>query len=241
MDFVESYYEYYDGGKLWVLDVQPLASQRGICSYQDYPYITYQMVPSNIGYARCINLGASYGENPVIAAFNADCVLTPDLLQNCEDALLANSDWGALGPTQVDQKGRFTHAGIFGTNDQPRHRGWKEIDSGQYDDIQEGVTVSGSAYFIKRAVWDVLTNCPIYKKLHPGAVGAFLPTPHYYEETFCSYHCRAHGYKVMYYGKAKMIHKWHQASPVGGWAEQQMPISREIFREMCDAHDIEHD
>jgi GT2 family glycosyltransferase len=181
------------------------------------------------------------GNNEVLAAFNADTVLTPHVLEDCVNALHQNEDWGVLGPHQVDKQGLTTHAGIFGTNDAPQHRAWHQKDSPEYHDIQEAVTVSGSAYFVKRSVWDKLTVCPIYAEKYPEALGAFLPTPHYYEETFCSYHSRAHGFKVMYYGMASMIHKWHTATPLGGWAEEQLPISQGIFREMCDLHGISHD
>lgn len=195
-------------------------------------------VADNIGYARACNLAAHQGRHAVIGLFNADVEVTEFSLDFCQAALIAENTWGALGPCQVDLRNRIRHAGIFGTNSSPVHRGWSEIHRNQYCDIREAVTVSGSAYFIKREVWSKLTDCELYQEVAPGAVGAFLPTDHYYEETFCSYHCRDHGYNVMYYGPITMIHKWHQASPVGGWAEQQMPASREYFRKSCAHHGI---
>lgn len=192
----------------------------------------------NIGYARACNLAAQDGTGDVIAFFNADVEITDHSLDFCHAALIASDDWGALGPCQVDTRNRIRHAGIFGTNAVPVHRGWHEVYRSQYLDIRDAVTVSGSAYFIKRRVWDELTNCPLYRDSAPDATGAFLPTQHYYEETFCSYHAREHGHRVMYYGTVTMVHKWHQASPVGGWAERQMPISREYFRKACAHHGI---
>ncbi len=192
----------------------------------------------NIGYARACNLAAEDGASDVLALFNADVEITPGSLDACHDALVAHDDWGALGPCQVDHHNRIRHAGIFGTNTAPVHRGWHDVNRGQYTDVLEAVTVSGSAYFVKRQVWDELTECPLYRGVAPEATGAFLPTPHYYEETYCSLHCRQHGYKVMYFGAATMIHKWHQASRVGGWAEQQMPLSKQIFRRACWYHGI---
>lgn len=195
-------------------------------------------VAGNIGYGRACNLAAQDGEGDVIALFNADVEVTEHSLDFCGAALVADDAWGALGPCQVDLRNRIRHAGIFGTNCSPVHRGWNEIHRNQYCDIREAITISGSAYFIKRKVWRELTDCALYQESAPGALGAFLPTEHYFEETFCSYQCREHGYKVMYYGPVTMIHKWHQASPVGGWAEQQMPISREYFRKACANHGI---
>lgn len=198
-------------------------------------------VPDNIGYARACNLAANGGDHDVIAFFNADIEITPGSLTACYRALIDNADWAVLGPCQVDLRNRIRHAGIFGTLETPMHRGWNDVNRGQYGDIRDAVSVSGSAYFIKRTVWDELTSCPLYRQIAPDSMGAFLPTPHYYEETWASYHAKAHGHRVIYYGQATLVHKWHRASPIGGWAERQMPISRRIFREACDAHGIAHD
>jgi GT2 family glycosyltransferase len=198
-------------------------------------------VPGNIGYGRACNLGAARGHDDIVAFFNADIEITAGSLDRCLDAFRAHGDWGVLGPCQIDRRNRIRHAGIFGAMATPMHRGWNEIYRGQYRDVRDAVSVSGSAYFVKRKVWAELTDCPIYREIFPDAQGAFLPTPHYYEETWASYHAQAHGYRVVYFGPATLIHKWHQASPVGGWADQQMPLSRSIFRRACDAHGIDHD
>ena len=238
MEFLHSW-DKYGEGHLWIINVDAQsASDKDIGKFESHPDITHVAIDHNCGYARAVNLGASFGNNPILAAFNADTILTPGLLEDCALALMKNDDWGVLGPHQVDKAGLTTHAGIFGTNTAPQHRAWHQRDDAEYHDVQEAVTVSGSAYFVKRHVWDILHACPIYSDAYPDALGAFLPTPHYYEETWCSYHARAHGYKVMYYGEASMIHKWHTATKVGGWAEQQMPISQKIFREMCAKHEI---
>jgi GT2 family glycosyltransferase len=198
-------------------------------------------VEGNIGYARACNQGAALGQRDIIALFNADVVLSKGAIDLCHDAFQKHPDWAILGPCQVDNGNRIRHAGIFGTLDAPVHRGWNENNHGQYHDVRDAVTVSGSAYFIRRSVWDELTSCPLYRDVAPDADGAFLPTSHYYEETWCSYHAHAHSHKVLYYGYVTIVHKWHRASLVGGWAEQQMPASREYFRKACDYHAIPHD
>jgi cellulose synthase/poly-beta-1,6-N-acetylglucosamine synthase-like glycosyltransferase len=198
----------------------------------------------NVGYARACNEAAARAtewDHDVLAFFNADVTLPAGAVDQCVAALVNNPDWGVVGPRQVDSKGRLTHAGIFGTLEHPQHRAWRQPNETQYGDIRPAVTVSGSAYFIRRSLWDLLTDCPKYRAAAPMAKGAFLPTPHYFEETYCSYHVQAHGAKVMYYGPVCIHHEWHQASPVGGWAERQFPISQKIFRQACDIHGIPHD
>lgn len=204
--------------------------------------------PENIGYGRGCNEGACCAKWPdndegVLAFFNADVILTRAALDRCTAGLMSNSAWGVLGPRQVNHLGRFTHAGVFGTLDKPQHRGWFEHSrDGKYTDVRDdAVTVSGAAYFMRRTVWDTLRTCPIYREIAPEAKGAFLPTPHYYEETWASYHAQAHGVRVVYWGRDTITHLWHQASPVGGHADKLMPVSREIFRAACDRHGIAHD
>ena len=86
-------------------------------------------------------------------------------------------------------------------------------------------------------MWDELSDC--YQQ--PSGSGAFLETPHYYEETFCSDHAKSHGYKVVYFGESTFIHKWHQSSPIGGSADRKMTKSRDMYREACERLGIDHE
>lgn len=199
---------------------------------------------SNIGYATACNRVASWISEPraTVAFFNADTELRPGVLDSCHWNLHQNPKWGVVGPKQVDEKNRITHAGMFGTNDATVPRGWHQEDEGQFDELRpDAITVSGSAYFVNRKCWDELTRCPRFRKVAPEAEGAFLPTQHYYEETWCSYHARDHGWKVAYNGEVSMIHKWHRASEHRGPADKLMPSSREYFRRACKQHEIVHD
>lgn len=200
----------------------------------------------NIGYARAVNYLSTLGESEVLGIFNADTRLTENLVTECHNALMSNPTWAVVGPRQIDDTGRITHGGIFGDSAHPKERGFKHRNSNEYADIREdAITVSGSAYFIKRSVWNELYNCPIYRASNQDAEGAFLPTPHFYEETYCSFHARAHGYKTVYYGPATMIHRWHGSTRRTGPAERHLQqlrrTSREMFRTACDAHGIEHE
>lgn len=205
----------------------------------------------NVGYAVSVNRLVAAGEGDVVAIFNADIDFDSNVIQRCVDALIEHDDWGVVGPRSVDSAGKLTHAGIFGTNVSPKHRAWKARDGKAVQDVVEAVTVSGSAYFVKRKIWETLSICPDYleacydiydseERMHP--LGAFLPTDHYYEETYCSYHARQHGWKVMYLGTEKVIHEWHKSSKVGDPnTDGKMKKSRLEFRTACDVHGIERD
>lgn len=200
------------------------------------------VITENVGYARAVNQAAKRCVRETIAVFNADTRLKENVANDCHNALHSNSKWGVLGPRQVDDEGRVTAAGIFGTNDRPQDRAFHHRNSEEYADIRDdAVTVSGSAYFIKQSVWKELADCPVYRKSNPLAQGAFLPTPLYYEETFCSYHAREHGHKVVYYGAATMVHRWHKAPRPKGSEGLRIVMARQMFRRSCEAHGIIHD
>jgi GT2 family glycosyltransferase len=201
----------------------------------------------NIGYSAAINMMASKSNAEIIGILNGDVWMTTDDCRKIQNIFNENPEIDILGPKQRDENGYITHAGIVGSNTAPKHRGWREHDpeDNLYKDRINCVTVSGSAYFVRRSVWNSMTNNPKYKEIYPNAIGAFLPTPHYYEETWCSYFARHLGYNVVYDGSVSIGHSWHASTPKPGegisHADKYFPISREIFRKACDYIGIERD
>ena len=234
-----------EGWNLYILDnMSTDGTQEWLTENQkryDIKYLRNQA--DNVGYARACNFLARLGDGDIIGLLNADVWLYTKDIEQIQKTFDKNPNIDILGPKQRDELGRITHAGIFGTLAEPKHRGWheKDIEDDLYRDLVPAVTVSGAAYFVRRKVWEELTACQIYRSIHPNAEGAFLPTPHYYEETFCSYHAHAHNYGVYYDGRISIGHSWHASSRVGGTADGYFNVSREIFREMCDIHSIPHD
>ncbi len=242
-EFGQSFLDQDYPSSLVVVNVEPDQADIDIATaLVDATAGTYVQFDENCGYARAVNKGTSLGSREIIVAFNADVQLRARALRDCSERLLSVEDWGVLGPMQTDQRGLLTHAGIYGTPENPSFEGnWHKKPTDEHRVVREAVSVAGSAYFVKRSVWEELAECPLFCLACPEAEGAMLVTPHYYEEMFVSLHARAHGYKVIYDGTVEIVHKWHQASPVGGWADRQMPISREIFRQACDIHGIGHE
>lgn len=238
-DFVYSYAQNaWDGCTLTVVRVGESSTSTFFKNVIDHRVI---YSPENIGYARACNMGAEKGTNDAILLANADTLLT-DGLRACYEALMERPDWGILGPRQVNEHSQITAGGIFGTERSIGQRGWNDVDMGQYSDVREDAkSVSGSLYFIKRSLWDELTNCQFMQEAYPGIEGAFIPTPHYYEETCCSYHARHHGYKVVYFGPVQMKHFWHKSSPIGGHAERSVATSKTMMRQFLDSHGIDHE
>lgn len=206
----------------------------------------YMEHDENVGYARACNRASYPADREVIAFFNADTELRPGVVESCYDLLMHDPQVAVVGPRQVNERGQITHGGIFGTMEKPDFAGrWLAKDDVAFHGIQDCVTVAGSAYFVRRRAWDELatcrafTECPDVWEREPE--GAFLPTQHYYEETYLSYHAQIHGYKVVYNGEVSMVHKWHRASPVGSVEGGVLEESRRLFRSACDFHGIPHD
>lgn len=195
---------------------------------------------SNIGYANACNQLAAEGDSEIVGLLNADVWLTTKDVSEIARAFEADPELGIVGPKQRDERNRITHGGIFGTHERPRHRGWQAHDPEDrlFRDCVEAITVSGSAYFVRRSVWNELTDCPLYQECAPGAIGAFLPTNHYYEETWCSYHAWAHLHKVEYLGAVSIGHSWHSSAPVGQGRDKFRNESQAMFRTACRHHDI---
>lgn len=231
--------------QLTIVNVDPMTSDKDIAEEYVSARVNHKIHDTNVGYATACNLAVLGSDADYFVFFNADVWFRDDAIDKTILAMQENG-WAIAGPRQVDSNRKLTHAGIVGTHAAPKHRAWHHTDKGDnYTDVIEAVTVSGAAYFINADVWHELTACELYRQFvvqrGMDAVGAFLPTKHYYEETWCSYHAAAHGHKVMYYGPATVVHEWHKASPVGGPADKQMSVSQEMFRGACDLHGIPRD
>jgi len=234
--------------KLYITDNHSTDDFINIMRENSYNYLIDNLfLRKNIGYSAACNEMVSNSKSDIVALLNGDVWLSSADCLAIQEIFDANPDIHILGPKQRDENGFITHAGIIGTNTSPKHRGWREHDPNDllYKDRISCVTVSGSAYFVRREVWDAMTNNEEYNKLCPGAIGAFLPTPHYYEETWCSYFARHLGYNVVYDGTVSIGHSWHASSPRPGEGisevDKYFPISREIFRKACDYFGIERD
>ena len=210
-------------------------------------YVARAWKNTNIGYSAACNMMAKHSFSDIICLLNADVWMTTSDLIKVQKIFDDNPEIHILGPKQRDEYGNIKHAGIVGTNIAPKHRGWNESDPEDvlYKDRVNCVTVSGSAYFIRREVWDAMTNDEKYRQMYPDAEGAFLPTPHYYEETWCSYFARHLGYNVVYDGSVSIGHSWHASSPKPGegysHADAQFTVSQKIFRNACDFIGIDRD
>lgn len=198
----------------------------------------------NIGYAKAINHLASISDSPFLCALNADVWFDTEHVKQAIESMSTLPNLGVMGVKQLDENNTIRHGGIFWdglTN--PVHRGWNKHDPEDRlcNDAQRCWTVSGSIYYVKRDVWNEITNNPKYRGLYPDTEGAFLPTPHYFEETFCSGMCHYLGYEVWYDGRINTAgHTWHASNSVGS-NNDKFAFSRNLYIQACEAIGIPHE
>jgi GT2 family glycosyltransferase len=232
--------------ELIVVDVQFDGSHNKNLPIYFLDKVTYLRFDENVGYARACNAASLLATGRNLAFFNADTsFMNNDCIDLCSSYLDEHPEVGAVGPLQLSSSGHgalVTHAGILGTNSKPQTRGWKSNHPTKFMDTIEVINVSGSAYFTPSYIWREMMSCRMYSEIVSSMLGApdgaFLPTPHFYEETYYSFHLRKHNYKIMYLGSAKMVHEWHKSSPVGSQVSN-LRESKKIFELACEYHDIE--
>lgn len=213
-----------DGSQKWLMD-----------NRYDY-HIEEIEFNENVGYAEAINDLSYKCDSEFLCAVNADTWFTTRHVKQIETAFLSNPKAGVIGPKQMDESSRIRHGGIMWTgNSSLEHRGWGQYDplDVAYKDTMACATVSGSIYYVRRQAWDEMRFDPQFEELFPSAKGAFLPTPMYFEETFCSMHAQAKGWHVIYDGTVETAgHTWHASNPVGSNVHY-FDISKDIYRQVC--------
>lgn len=177
---------------------------------------------SKLSYAEVMNGAFEESHAPIVCALNAD-VECRGSQQPILDIFDEFPDVAVVGPLQVNGRGIVVHGGIFGSNVAPVHRCWGEpvdFHPELRERIEDAVSVSGSVYYARRAVWDEL--------------GGFLETDMmYYEETFFSYLARHRGYRVVYTGEACWLHHWNSSPLTDQQKGERFEASRVIFRRAC--------
>lgn len=176
--------------RLTVVDVDPVpcTADSSPLDCAPAPGVQWLTLPWNAGYSGACNRAALVTDAPLISFWNADTMLTngdaiPTMVRFFADH---PDDCHIAGPLQTDDQQRVTHAGIFGGHAAPQQRDFMQPVHDGHRDVRRCITVAGSAYFIRRSMWNKLRDCPLFQEeIDPDNHGAMLRTPHYFEETWC--------------------------------------------------------
>lgn len=179
-------------------------------------------------YAQSVNRSLARGTAPYVLALNADTRMLEPPVQIV--ALFEeHADIAVIGPRQIDEQRRITHAGIVGDNFDRTHRFWMQpldqVGRQCGECVLDVPTVSGSVYFARRAVWEKL--------------GGFLETRHFYEETALDFAVRKAGWRVVYTGATTWEHLFNQSPVDEAWRVRAAAESRQAFYRYCTERGIE--
>jgi GT2 family glycosyltransferase len=165
----------------------------------------------NQGIAVALERGAAY-----VLLLNNDTTVAPDFLDHLVQAAETHRRAGMLGPKILfhDRPDRIWFAGnktnySFGRSLALGHRGWNEVDRGQYDKIESVGFLTGCAVLIRR---ELIAD-----------VGAFDPDFFaYFEDGDLCLRALAAGYQLLFVPRARV---WHRAATSGGDNSSYSPLT----------------
>jgi len=156
----------------------------------------------NLGFAGACNQGAAVARGGILLFLNPDTVPPPDAPRLLWEAVATRPGTGAVGCKLRLPDGRIQSAGgRLRANGLTGHRGWGEVDAGQYD--QEAVVdyVPGAALAMRRDLFLQMGG------FHDGYF------PGFYEDLELCWRLRERGYDVRYVPVPAIV---HQESPSMG-------------------------
>lgn len=176
----------------------------------------------NLGYAKALNQGIRLSTQPLLVFANMDIRFSQSWLPPLVDQL-ADRRVAFVGGKELDTRGRLYSCGVGGTERRRFHRGNRQRDRGQYDDIEEVISLSGALFAARRDV---------FEKIGFFDEKFFL----YFEETEMHIRARRAGYKVVFNPRSAFVHFLGGSSRSGGPGGRPAGAvgkreKRKIFRE----------
>ncbi len=162
---------------------------------RELPAATVVAAERNLGFAAGSNRGAGAARGDVLLFLNPDTEAPPDLIAALGTPVWDDPTIGAAGPKLVFPDGRIQCAGgLLTANAVSGHRGWGEVDRGQYDAAVDVPYVAGAALAIRRALFAEMGG------FHEGYF------PGFYEDTELCFRLRQRGLRVRYLPATRVVH-----------------------------------
>lgn len=162
----------------------------------------------NVGYGKAINQATKFAKGKYLLVLNPDTVCLKDSIYLMAERMKQDKEIGVIGPQQIDKKGNTLHSigsmprlpdALFALsfinrlwpNNPYSKKYWaKNVDRNKE---QETETVGGAAMMFRKEIFD--------------KVGGFDERFFmYFEEADICLRIKKHGYKILYYPQAKIIH-----------------------------------
>jgi GT2 family glycosyltransferase len=161
-------------------------------------------LPTNVGFAKAVNLGVSKTRAPLLLVLNADCFLARDAVALLAAEMSRDAGLGGVQPriVQEDDDGRVSRIYSVGQgltrSGSAFERGWGEPDGACFEAREEVFGVSGAACLLRRELFTELGG-------YDESYFAF------YEDVDLNARARLAGWRFAYVPAARAIHVGHAA------------------------------
>jgi O-antigen biosynthesis protein len=164
----------------------------------DFPSVRLLRSPANLGFGGGNNLGFAASTGDLLVTVNPDVRLRAGALQALATAFAADTRLGIAGAKLFFADGStIQHAG--GIVNYPLattwHRGYQEVDAGQYEEPADVSFVTGAVLAMRRTVFEKTGGFDI----------GFYPV--YYEDVDLCYRARRAGWRVVYLPTVVGLHR----------------------------------
>jgi hypothetical protein len=167
---------------------------------QNFPNVDVLALDKNYGFPTGNNRGIRYAlerynPNYLILLNNDTKIIQKDWLTKMVEVAESDKKIGVVGCKLLYPNDEIQHAGVIFKNYAFRNRGQGEKDKGEYDIIEDTFFASGSCFLIKKTL---IQEIGFLDEIYSPFLG---------EEMDYFFRARKAGFKVMYCGKSKIIHK----------------------------------
>ena len=171
-------------------------SENSLSDLPDPESLVLVRSPVNLGYGGGCNWGARVARGRYIVVLNDDTVAEPGWLEALVAVAESDGRIGAVGSRLLNVDGSLQEAGSVLWNDAGTYQVGHGLPPGSsaYARVRDVDYCSGCGLLVTRAAWD--------------AVGGFDEGffPAYFEDVDLCLTLRAHGYRVVYAPRARLIH-----------------------------------
>lgn len=213
-----------DGLEVKIIVVDNGSSDGSVRAFKkEFPDVENLQTGRNLGYAGGYNKGIEYGQiwgADYFLIINNDCLIKDvNLLAELIKTVKADESIGLVSPKIYFAKGFEFHKERYSKEDLGKviwfagghfdwdnirsvHRGLDQVDTGEYDVVEESQIFSGACVLIKKEVLD---------KVGQFNQDYFL----YFEDSEFAKRATDGGFKIYYNGKTAIYHKVSQSTGIG--------------------------
>lgn len=171
---------------------------------KNFPSVEVAQMPKNLYLVRANNWGIRHMREKYGSEFslvlNPDTTVPENLISTLVESINSEPKVGAVGPKVKfllgQDAGKINSAGlIYDGKFQAYDRGFREVDSGKYDKVEEVFGVTGACILFRNQMLDEIGLYWERIKMHLDEVELFI-------------RANNHGWKVLYDGRISIGHKW---------------------------------